>query len=137
MKCLVHVLALVLMTSTTLFSQSNLDTSHISFWLEYPAVIRGPEAIGEDNYLNEFEYSSGHFRGFTANGCISYPWNCTHAIDGTAAWDMSAPYPSSSFHPECSQPQRQRRSKLGSVRLVAQWYDQLWRDALRIRPWGE
>jgi hypothetical protein len=104
MKCLVHVLALVLMTSTTLFSQSNLDTSHISFWLEYPAVIRGPEAIGEDNYLNEFEYSSGHFRGFTANSCISYPWNCTHAIDGTAAWDMSAPYPSSSFHPDVLNP---------------------------------
>jgi hypothetical protein len=104
MKSLTCIPLLVATLAVTLSAQNNLDTTHISFRVEYASVIRGPEAYGEDNHFSEIEYQSGKFRGFIANECISDPWNCTHAVDGTSPTDMSAPYPSSDFHADVLNP---------------------------------
>ncbi len=85
-------------------AQTTLDTSGVRFWLERADAIRGPEPYGEDNYYNSLMLGTNSFRNFTANDCSNSTktgtanFNCTHALDGTAAWDATAAYTSSSFH---------------------------------------
>jgi hypothetical protein len=97
------ILALLLFAVSS-EAQSNLNTTGVRFRLERADVMRGPEAFGEDSYFNSYLVSSGSFRGFTANACSNSSgtgtanYNCTHAIDGTAAWDVGAATTSSAFH---------------------------------------
>lgn len=80
-------------------AQNNLDTSGVRLWLERGDLIRGQEHYAADNYYNSYLLAAGSFRGFTANACMSpASGNCTHAIDGTAAWDATASTSSPNYH---------------------------------------
>ncbi|HEY2468697.1 MAG TPA: hypothetical protein VGI45_12775 [Terracidiphilus sp.] len=93
-----------LFCGTCAHAQNNLNTSGVRFWLERADAIRGPEPYGEDNYYNSLKLGTSSFRNFTANDCSNSTktgtanFNCTHAIDGTAAWDATAAYTSGNFH---------------------------------------
>ncbi len=82
-------------------AQTTVNTSAVRLWLERADLMRGPEVYGEDNYYNSFMMGSGSFRNFTANACFDFTNdgpNCTQAIDGTAAWDATAPISSTNYH---------------------------------------
>ena len=107
MKCRIMLSAIstaLLVVTGTGLAQSTLDTSGIRIWLERADVIRGPEQYGEDNHYNSYKLGTGSFRNFTANVCLNdkktgpVNGNCTHAVDGSAAWDATAVLPSPSFH---------------------------------------
>jgi len=90
----------VLMLAPIAPAQKDLSTSGIRFWVERADAIRMPETYDADNYFNSYQPGTNSFRGFTANGChdSDHKPNCTQAIDGTAVWDATATYPSSSYH---------------------------------------
>jgi len=102
---LLIVSAILLMLPEQARAQKDLTTSGIRFWVERADAIRTPETYDTDNYFNSYQLGTNSFRGFTANGCVNadhpssvYTENCTHAIDGTAVWDVTAPVPDASQH---------------------------------------
>ena len=97
---LLTLLSTLFFLTTVVHAQKDLTTSGIRFWVERADAIRMPETYDADNYFNSYQLGTNSFRGFTANGChgSSYKPNCTHAIDGTAVWDVTTTDPSSSYH---------------------------------------
>ena len=94
-------------------TQQTLKTSGIRLWLERADVIRGPEAYGEDNYFNSHLLAPGSFRGFTANACWNSAGNCTQAIDGRSAWDVTAVATSAGYHKDVISTAGQTRPNWG------------------------